>query len=74
MEFQIRTMSHMATTSMWTNALFPVQIQVCLLGVEPRNLAGWVIYVGHVSSIARFLSLISSTQPLLQIIAEVYMK
>ena len=47
-------MSHMATRSMWTNALFNVQIQVCQLDVEPRNFAGWVIYVGHVSSIARF--------------------
>ena len=53
-EFQIRTMSHMATTSMWTNALFAVQIQVCELGVEPHNLAGWVIYLGRVSSIAVF--------------------
>ena len=31
---------------MWTNALFAVLIQVFQLGVEPRNLAGCVMYVG----------------------------
>ena len=53
-EFQIRTMSHMATMSMWTNALFKVQIQVCQLVVEPRNPTDCVIHVGNVSSIACF--------------------
>ena len=54
-KFQIHTMSHIATMSIWTNALFTGQIQVCQLVVEPRNhTAGCVIYVGHVSSIACF--------------------
>ena len=53
-EFQIRTMSHIATMSMWTTALFPVQFQDCQLVVEPRNLFGCVIHVGCVTSIARF--------------------
>ena len=47
-EFQIRTISHIATMNMWTYALFAVQIQVCQLVAEPRNLIGCVIYVGHV--------------------------
>ena len=68
-------MSHMATTSMWTNALFAVQIQVCQLGVELRNLAGWVIFVGHVSSMARFFIInIVNTTFTSQIIAQVYLK
>ena len=55
-KFQIHTMSHIvAKMSIWTNALFTVQIQVCQLVVEPRNhTAGCVICVGHVSSIACF--------------------
>ena len=53
-KFKIRTMSHIATMGLWTNALFGVQIQVCQLVVEPRNLAGCVIYVGHASSISCF--------------------
>ena len=60
-EFQIRTMSHIAPMSMWTNALFAVQIQVCQLVVTPRNLAGCGIYVGHVSSIACFIINIFNT-------------
>ena len=35
--------------NMWTSALFAVQIQVGQLVVEPRNLAGCVIYEGRVS-------------------------
>ena len=48
-EFQIRTMSRIVTMNMWINALFAVQIQVRQLVVEPRNLAGCVIYVDRVS-------------------------
>ena len=55
MEFQIRSMSHIATMSMWTDPSFAVQIQACQLGVEPRYFAGRVIYVGHVSSIQLLL-------------------
>ena len=55
MEFQIRIVSHIATTSIWINALFAVQIQVCQSVVEPSNLAGCVIYIGHVRSIACFI-------------------
>ena len=73
-EFQIRILSHIATMSMWTNALFAVQIQVWQLVVEARNFAGCAIYVGHVSSIGCFLLSISSTQHLLQRIARVYGK
>ena len=32
MEFQIHTMSHLATMSMWTDPSFTVQIQACQLG------------------------------------------
>ena len=49
-EFQIPTISHVATKGLWTKALFAVQTQICQLVVEPRNLAGSVIYVGQVSS------------------------
>ena len=54
-EFQIRSMSHIATMGMWTNGLFAVQIQVCQLVAEPRNIAGCVIYVVHVNSIECFV-------------------
>ena len=60
-EFQIRTMSHTASMSMWTSALFAVQIQVCQFVVTPRNLAGCGIYVVRVSSIACFIINIFNT-------------
>ena len=40
--------------SMWTNALFAMQIQVCQLVIEPRNFAVCVTYVRRVSSVTRF--------------------
>ena len=39
---------------MGTNTLFSEQIPVSQLVVDPRDLAGCVIYVGHVSSIVYF--------------------
>ena len=59
--FQVRTLSHIATVSMSTNALFAMQIKVCQLVVELRDLTGCVIYAGHVSSIACFISNIFNT-------------
>ena len=60
-EFQIRTMLHIASMTMWTSALFAVQIQICQLVVTPRNLAGCGIYEVHVSSIACFIIIIFNT-------------
>ena len=71
-ELETHTLSGMATMSVWSNALFDVQIQVSQLVVEPRNRAVCVIHVGNASFRywcqfdGVFLSLVSSSQPLLQ--------
>ena len=57
-EYQICTILHIATLEKL--ALFEVQIQVCQLVAEPRNLADCVIYAGHVSSIACFINIFNT--------------